>query len=353
MNDLALRFRVGGIPVVVRPIFFLLPVLLSIDQAGPKVFAWVAIVFCSVLLHELGHAWVMESFGGQPSIVLHAMGGATSWPAGARPGPGQRLLVSLAGPGIQLFIGGVVFTASRAFNYPPQFDWVVDQLLWVNVGWALINLVPIVPWDGGNALDAFIAWVDRPRPMVTVVVSGVGGIALAAYAFTHRQFVLGYIGAVGVQQAWSRYSSIPPALESLELAAKTRALTAQEWFWLGQGLYAQGRLGELPSLIRGQIAKGLAESVSEGCKVLYQTKQFDVAAPLFQEAFAAFHHGTDAYNAACCLARLGRGEEAVHQLSLALDANYVTSKSRLLTDADLQSLRERPDFVAQVERAGY
>ncbi len=350
MNEFALRFSVGGIPVVVRPIFFLLPVIFSIGLGGPQLAAWVAIVFFSVLLHELGHAWVIQSFGGQPSIVLHATGGATSWPTGASPGPGQRLLVSLAGPGIQLFIGAVVFTASRAFVYPPKYDWVVDQLLWVNVGWAVINLVPIVPWDGGNALEAFIAWVDRPRPMVTVVISGVGGLALAAFGFAQRQIMLGYIGLVGVQQAWARYATIPPAVESLLLAAQSRALTAKEWFWLLQALEAQGRAGEFTALIREQLAKRLDASVSEGCKALYVAKRFDLAATLFQEAFAAFHHGTDAYNAACCLAQLGRGEEAVHQLSLALDANYLTSKSRLLTDLDLQSLQQRPEFLALLTR---
>ena len=47
---------------------------------------WVAIVFISVLVHELGHALVGRMFGLDPQIELHGMGGTTSWVNGVAGG---------------------------------------------------------------------------------------------------------------------------------------------------------------------------------------------------------------------------------------------------------------------------
>ena len=96
---MSLSFRLGRIPVRILPSFFLTTVVLNFGlvQADPrKLVVWLAIVFASVLVHELGHALAGISFGLQPRIDLHGFGGTTSWAAAGRTSPAKRIVISLA-----------------------------------------------------------------------------------------------------------------------------------------------------------------------------------------------------------------------------------------------------------------
>ncbi len=72
-----IHFRIFGIPVRVHPFFWLIAVLLVIrgDPKPAQVLIWVAAMFVSILIHELGHAWLQRRYGGRPRIVLYGMGG--------------------------------------------------------------------------------------------------------------------------------------------------------------------------------------------------------------------------------------------------------------------------------------
>src|SRR3954465_1896369 len=87
-----LEFHLGSIPVLVRPMFFLMAVLFGAQGGASGAVIWVAVVFFSVLAHEMGHALAMRNFGFSPSIELHAMGGFTTWSREKVPTPGQRLI---------------------------------------------------------------------------------------------------------------------------------------------------------------------------------------------------------------------------------------------------------------------
>src|SRR5260370_39962134 len=93
-----MTFRIGKIPVRVLPSFFLVTLLFNLS-ANPSVLAvWMAVVFVSVLLHELGHASAGLAFGLEPRIDLHGMGGTTSWATARTLPTWQRVAISLAGP---------------------------------------------------------------------------------------------------------------------------------------------------------------------------------------------------------------------------------------------------------------
>src|SRR5258708_13486959 len=73
-----MTFRIGKIPVRVLPSFFLVTLLFNLS-ANPSVLAvWMAVVFVSGLLHELGHASAGPAFGPEPRIVLPATAVPTS-----------------------------------------------------------------------------------------------------------------------------------------------------------------------------------------------------------------------------------------------------------------------------------
>ena len=55
------------------------------------------------------------------------------------------------------------------------------------------------------------------------------------------------------------------------------------------------------------------------------------------------------YNLACAQARLGRGDEAMAALDQALDRGF-NQPDLMRTDSDLDSLREREDFIEILNR---
>src|SRR4051812_28631054 len=128
---LSLRFRLGPFPVSVEPWFFFLP-LIAFRRTGWSVLAWAAVVFASVLVHELGHALAARHVGAGASIRLYGLGGLTyhSPLSTAR----QRILVALAGPGAGFLFG--LLALAPYLLLPPSF--VVSALLYVNFFWGAV-----------------------------------------------------------------------------------------------------------------------------------------------------------------------------------------------------------------------
>ncbi|MEZ6147021.1 MAG: hypothetical protein R3B91_16710 [Planctomycetaceae bacterium] len=78
-----LTFSLFGIPVRVIAWFWLTAVILGFSSVhiGPEyLLAWVAIVFVSILVHELGHALVAAAFGYPPRILLYHFGDSPCTP---------------------------------------------------------------------------------------------------------------------------------------------------------------------------------------------------------------------------------------------------------------------------------
>jgi len=171
-----LSFVLFGIPVRVHPFFWLVGLLLGLHSptAGAMI-AWIAALFLSVLVHEIGHAAVMRSYGFYPSIVLYGMGGLTMYgpgqPFGARrPGFGGQVLISAAGPlagfalaalvSAGMHLAGHEVVVVRVARLVPMvlvagpiesyFVRFVNDLLFISVFWGIINLLPVYPLDGGQ-----------------------------------------------------------------------------------------------------------------------------------------------------------------------------------------------------------
>lgn len=177
---MVLSFRIGKVPVEILPSFFLVAVMLrvmggSLDVGGAA--AWTAIVLASVLLHELGHATVGLLFGLAPRIRLHGMGGTTSWEQAPKLSSWKRIAISLAGPAAGFVFGIIVFLLRVPLVRGLPGDLgrqLVAWLLWVNFGWGILNLLPMLPLDGGSvvmhALNAATRGKgERPARVVSVV----------------------------------------------------------------------------------------------------------------------------------------------------------------------------------------
>ncbi len=152
---------------------------LQITSRPGGAFAWMAIVFVSILLHELGHAVAARWFGSRVSITLHAFGGLTKHQVLGR---GASAIVSLAGPLTGFALGTIVWLVARRFTLNSQQAWVIQQVLWVNIGWGIINMVPVVPLDGGHVLAAALG----PRRLfATWTISALAALAVSVFALRH------------------------------------------------------------------------------------------------------------------------------------------------------------------------
>ena len=190
-----LAFRIRGVPVRIELSFLLVAVLFGFAaRSGALLVAWIVIVTVSVLVHELGHAAAFRRFGQQPSIVLAGMGGATS--GSAELTARRDLAVSLAGPlsGV-LLLGLPALWLARTANLADPWETVVADLVWVNVAWSVVNLLPVLPLDGGRVTAALFALATRgdgrrQAHLVSAVVAG----AAAAWAFS-QGYVFGAVFA--------------------------------------------------------------------------------------------------------------------------------------------------------------
>ncbi len=165
-----LHFSVLGIPVRVHPLFWFVAFLLGMrgDPKPAEIITWVGVVFVSILVHELGHALSARACGWEPWITLHGFGGLASY----RPSyhsPRNQILITFAGPGAGFLFAGLILAFIAASGHrivigwpetimPVDFDRYASRnlnllllyLLYVNIFWGLLNLLPIYPLDGGQ-----------------------------------------------------------------------------------------------------------------------------------------------------------------------------------------------------------
>jgi Zn-dependent protease len=190
--------RVAGIPVRVEPAFFLIILLLGLPQPPPLLASWVAIATVSILLHEVGHAVAFRAHGLSPRIVLHGMGGLTTGEGAL--GPGARIVTSLAGPLAALVVLGLPALALAAADVVPAgaAEDVLGQVIWINIGWSVLNLVPVLPLDGGQVFLALCDLFTKGRGRrVAEVLSVVVAAAIGIWAY-RQGFVFGAVLAGGL-----------------------------------------------------------------------------------------------------------------------------------------------------------
>lgn len=194
--------KLFGVPIKIDVSFFVLAALLAFGRADEPVLlvVWLAVVLFSVLVHEFGHALAGRAFGLSPSITLYSMGGLTSFAhADARLHPLKNLLVSLAGPLTGLLVGALVyFAAPRVLGDTDSRVLAVayGDLLWVNVGWGLFNLLPVMPLDGGHIVSSIEEWITgRHETPFAHGLSLVAAAALGLWAFSAGSIWIAFLCA--------------------------------------------------------------------------------------------------------------------------------------------------------------
>lgn len=189
------HFRIGGVPVRVEPFFVVVAALFGLGL-NPLwlVFAWIVIVFVSVLVHELGHAFTYRAFGQRSAVVLHGFGGFTVPTGGGRRvlSKGRSIAVSVSGVVAQILLLAVParLLAESTWGTQQHINWLFDDgfnwwpildLLWfASFWWAVLNLLPIRPLDGGHVAEEVLGLETACK--VSIAAAIVAGI-FAARAF--------------------------------------------------------------------------------------------------------------------------------------------------------------------------
>lgn len=168
------------------------------------------VVLGSVLLHEVGHALMARARGLHVGgIFLHLVPFAYV----ERGRPADELRVALAGPCVNLVVGGSLLLLFGVGAFPwLQMDLWVADLRWMAVGlnllMGLVNLVPALPADGGRALRAFLS-MRMPPATAYARAARVGtfvGVALFPVALVLWRWpesgVVAVLGVFVIMVAW-------------------------------------------------------------------------------------------------------------------------------------------------------
>lgn len=196
MSGKSFNFNFFGYPVRVDLMFFLLAAFLVGSRSVPlEILIGVAVIFVSVLAHEMGHAVVGRRYGLNPRIELYTGGGLTYWESPRSLSYRQDFFISLAGPAVNLCIGGMVWffwSYVPVYNFSPQLYYrLIGDLLWVNIGWSVLNLLPILPLDGGNLMRIIVKKFRGPYEERLPLQISIGCGALIFLAALSRQMLWG------------------------------------------------------------------------------------------------------------------------------------------------------------------
>ncbi len=232
-----LNFVIFNIPVRVHPFFWL---AIAILGAGSRdlfgVVSWIVAAFVGVLLHELGHALTMQSFGFYPSITLYGLGGYTDYgilrnPYAGRPSPGAKIMILAAGPGsgfvaaaaltallmilrfdpivyVGLPIGVMVVLTKIVIS--PWITMFLNDLLFVLIAWGILNLIPVLPLDGGQIARELLGWRNPALGAYRAAALSfvIGGAVAASCIFSGNWFLailfgyLAYTNYTGLTVRW-------------------------------------------------------------------------------------------------------------------------------------------------------
>jgi len=362
MSRLQIQFRLGSIPVRIEPGFWLMTLVLGSSMGtGVGLALWCVIELVGVLTHELGHALAAKAFGARPEITLYTMGGLTRYavPRDRPYGRFQSMSVSFAGPAAGFLLAALAVVAAMAFMVPGGSlveravalqalvhnrgsGGAVGLALWlmllINVGWGLINLLPILPLDGGNILRAALGGRTPESGLVRALwVSSVLGPAV-----TFVTFKAGLLWA-SMLFGYFSYSSIRQLIDARRLAADRRA-----------GLHARiedaQRALEEGELERASMQATAAMNLAASPAVRSTAIHLLAVAKLeLGDARAALDvlrnlpdSETDAFLLGACLLAAGRAEDALPHLEKAAVSGSHPQAQAMLDQARRVALAWKP-----------
>lgn len=232
-----IRFSLFGIPVEVQPFFWVVCALVGggfYADTKAEVLAMLLFVlaaFISILIHEMGHALTGRKLGGGYAKILLTSFGGLAFNQGGKFNRHQRFWMIAAGPGagfvfllvilalLSLLFGGsdvLALTARVLFDLPLAFKSItlvsflherpyvhlfINHLLWINFWWGVINLLPVMPLDGGQITDLYVQPQRRVFLIGMIAASGMAVLGFLWLHSTYSALLFGYL-------AWRNFQNM-------------------------------------------------------------------------------------------------------------------------------------------------
>ena len=205
-----LRVRLFGFPVHVDISFVLIMGLIGwVGQARtlPLLGLWIVVATVAILVHELGHAVVARTTGARPAIALTGFGGLTTYSPPQPLTRARSFSIAVAGPLVGLAVaGGLVLVSNRVspgLEYGSLWQSLLDFGIFTTLWWSVLNLMPVLPLDGGQAMRELLPGDPRQRLRRAAGVSVVVLVPLLGLAVYAQQLWLGmfllFFGVANVQ----------------------------------------------------------------------------------------------------------------------------------------------------------
>ncbi len=206
----------GRIPIHIFPFFWLLIVMIgwlnSSSILGTAI--WSVVILFSVLIHEYGHALTALMFGQTAEINLVGLGGLTK-----RQGPRlerwKEFIIVLNGPmaGFITFIFAY-YLMSFVGEKKAMLIYALEIAINVNLFWTLLNLLPVLPLDGGHLLRILLEGAFGIRGLkLAFFVSIVLASLIGLYFFMIQQILMGalfFMLAFESYRAWAEVRGMAP-----------------------------------------------------------------------------------------------------------------------------------------------
>lgn len=201
----------GRIPIRIFPFFWLLIVIIgwlnSASILGTAI--WSAVILISVLIHEYGHALTALAFGQQVEINLVGLGGLTKR-QGSKLERWKEFLIIFNGP-----LAGLItfFLAYQLLGFVnekrPILIYALEVAINVNLFWTLLNLLPVLPLDGGHLLRVLLEGAFGLRGLkaaffLSIILASLIGL----YFFTIQQILMGALFLMLAFESYRAWSDI-------------------------------------------------------------------------------------------------------------------------------------------------
>lgn len=247
----------GKIPIIIHPFFWLFAFLIGWLNSSTLLgsLLWVAIIFVSVLIHEFGHALSALFFKQKVQIQLIPLGGLTSY-EGPKLRLWQQFIITFNGPlfGFFLFVLATAALRIELFHSPILVG-VVRATQIANLFWTVVNLLPVLPLDGGQLLRIVLEAIFGVKGFkAALFIGALLAILLALYFFFIQQLLAGAIFFLFAFQSFSAWFK-SRLIVSSDRDEDNKALMIDL-----EAAMSQGKLDEAKRLIeqiRSRVSSGI------------------------------------------------------------------------------------------------
>ena len=290
----------GKVPITIHPLFWLIAFFIGwmwSFQLLPAILC-TFVILLSVLLHEFGHALTAIFFGQKTRIELAAFGGFT-YREGRKLKLWEEFLVVLNGPimGFLIFLGTFyVYKTLKITN--PTLLFVVLFTFKANLFWTVINLIPVLPLDGGHLLSIFLESIFGFKGVKWAIIIGLAiAVGISIFFFAIGAFLIGALFLILTFESFRSlkyYKIFSEKDRDTQLQALMKS--ADEEFQAGHWEKALAKLQQ----VRDGAQKGILYTMAtqEMAAILKERgeykKAYDLLLPikgaLSGEELALFHH---------------------------------------------------------------